>query len=501
MPSLPLTPAFVYGGLSLALLALVVAALQQKWSLRVFMLCALRLAIGWHFLFEGLHKLHSVSVGPTETNKPFSSEMFHATAEGPAGPLVRRYFLDDTAKLLDDRTRPSRTVTSAEFVKLSPADQAALCPPAVAAILEQAAKDGVEGLKLEATRARDAQAKAKAETDLAKPKAATDAAKAAAVTAESDAAKADGEAEKFSAEAVVAKDEGDEAEWQAAKDKAQTARAKAREARRKAAESQTLADAADKKLADARKKVDDADRAVTVAEAKVKLTENDGLALKAQYAAWVTGPDTRDAKVKFFGSDVPQTVPERRAHIQLMRDELADLDRRQAQNLGSGYGHEMTRTKTSKADIRTAEADLIKDADAYVDELKKVAGWKPDPDAKKEMRTIDTLDTVTSWAITIIGACLLAGLFTRLNCLLAAGFLVMTVLEHPTVPWLPLPPNTEGNPLYVNKNVIEALALLAIATFPTGRWFGLDAMISYLFCGKKKKESKGSEFGPYPARA
>jgi hypothetical protein len=43
-----------------------------------------------------------------------------------------------------------------------------------------------------------------------------------------------------------------------------------------------------------------------------------------------------------------------------------------------------------------------------------------------------------------------------------------------------LPPNTEGNPLFINKNVIECLALLVLATFPTGRWMGLDALIARL---------------------
>ena len=28
----------------------------------------------------------------------------------------------------------------------------------------------------------------------------------------------------------------------------------------------------------------------------------------------------------------------------------------------------------------------------------------------------------------------------------------MTYLTHPPFPWLPLPPNTEGNPLFINKN-------------------------------------------------
>ena len=66
----------------------------------------------------------------------------------------------------------------------------------------------------------------------------------------------------------------------------------------------------------------------------------------------------------------------------------------------------------------------------------------------------------------VVGACLLAGLFTRLACLVGAGFLVMTYLTHPPFPWYPLPPNTEGNPLFVNKNVIEALALLVLAMLP-----------------------------------
>jgi hypothetical protein len=63
----------------------------------------------------------------------------------------------------------------------------------------------------------------------------------------------------------------------------------------------------------------------------------------------------------------------------------------------------------------------------------------------------------------------------------------MTYLTHPAFPWFPLPPNTEGNPVFVNKNVIEGLALLALATMPTGRWMGLDALIARC-CGCKASE-------------
>ena len=66
----------------------------------------LRIAIGWHFLFEGLHKIHSHSVGPSETNKPFSSQPYFKAAQGPLGPFMRRQFDDSTSTLEERITGP-----------------------------------------------------------------------------------------------------------------------------------------------------------------------------------------------------------------------------------------------------------------------------------------------------------------------------------------------------------------------------------------------------------
>src|SRR4051812_39985931 len=55
----------------------------------VVFLVILRLAIGWHFLFEGLHKVHSASVGETATSRPFSSAGFFREAQGPLSPVFR----------------------------------------------------------------------------------------------------------------------------------------------------------------------------------------------------------------------------------------------------------------------------------------------------------------------------------------------------------------------------------------------------------------------------
>jgi hypothetical protein len=48
-------------------------------------------------------------------------------------------------------------------------------------------------------------------------------------------------------------------------------------------------------------------------------------------------------------------------------------------------------------------------------------------------------------------------------------------------------PSIEHN-LIVNKVLVEALALLAIATMPTGKWFGLDAAVSALLNRRSKQD-------------
>ncbi len=53
----------------------------------------------------------------------------------------------------------------------------------------------------------------------------------------------------------------------------------------------------------------------------------------------------------------------------------------------------------------------------------------------------------------------------------------MTYLTIPPWPWLPTPPMSEGSYLFVNKNVVEMLALCVLATTYTGRWFGVDGLI------------------------
>lgn len=465
----------VYVGLFAAALALLVATGQNKWSPRVFFILALRLVIGWHFLFEGLHKINTHLVGPTETSRPFTSEPYFAVAEGPFGDAVRKAAIGDVDAALAERVTPDEGRVVG-FSGLTPAQQAELCPPLVAKVLEQAAADGLAAAKEELPKARAAWDKAKAESKVPQLRDEAAKAKKAADDAEASSEKAEAEAEKAKAQAVLA-----DAKDTAKREQAMTAEAAARAARRAAMEARTKQAHAEKLVADAQKKIDDAKAKVDAAQAKVEALENNGEGLKLTYARWLHGADRRDAAVKFVSTDVPQTVPERLAHIALMKKNLDSLLARQSAELGNGYTHEQKRTTEAKADLTAAKAGLLKDADDLASALVEYATGKPVTPPEKPIKQ---LDQVTMWAIAVIGACLMFGLFTPVACVAGAGFLLMTYLTHPPFPWYPLPPNTEGNPLFVNKNVIEMIGLLVVAVHPTGRWLGLDSIWLWLFFKK-----------------
>src|SRR5262245_47156729 len=82
-------------------------------------LVLLRLAIGWHFLFEGLHKVHS-----TYTDRPFTSAGFFREAEGPLGGWMRQYVVGDAEAEALERLTPTP-----ERPNVQPHDR---CPPALA---------------------------------------------------------------------------------------------------------------------------------------------------------------------------------------------------------------------------------------------------------------------------------------------------------------------------------------------------------------------------------
>jgi uncharacterized membrane protein YphA (DoxX/SURF4 family) len=89
-------------------------------------------------------------------------------------------------------------------------------------------------------------------------------------------------------------------------------------------------------------------------------------------------------------------------------------------------------------------------------------------------------DRLVSYGLLAVGAGLVLGLFTRLSAVAGALFLIALYLAIPPFPWSPENLKAEGHYLFVNKNLILAVALLALATTRSGLWFGLDGLVQFL---------------------
>jgi len=89
------------------------------------------------------------------------------------------------------------------------------------------------------------------------------------------------------------------------------------------------------------------------------------------------------------------------------------------------------------------------------------------------------IDHVTIWALITLGCLLLAGLLSRATPLAAALLLLSFYLAAPPWPGVEDLAETAGpeHSYFINKNLIEVIALLAIASMPTGRWFGFDQVL------------------------
>ena len=81
------------------------------------------------------------------------------------------------------------------------------------------------------------------------------------------------------------------------------------------------------------------------------------------------------------------------------------------------------------------------------------------------------------YGLVAMGVCLILGLLTPLAALAGAVFLGQIYLSMPPWPGLPPNPMAEGHYWIVNKNLIEMLACLVLASTPNGLWIGLDALL------------------------
>jgi uncharacterized membrane protein YphA (DoxX/SURF4 family) len=243
------------------------------------------------------------------------------------------------------------------------------------------------------------------------------------------------------------------------------------------------------------------DKQREVARGKLEQTED-------ATVLWLSKEETDDktkAIKKSFQSntiEVKLPVPQRVAEYKAKLSELRDTTDNRLFLMGRDVeGRRLLETKGEVVRLRLA---LLADLDEYTKRLqenldglltpeqkeqasKKDKYKEPVPQAEPLPSTVQKwIDLSTMYGLAILGLCLLFGLFSRTACVLSAGFLLMTYLCVPPWPWLPVAPNTEGYYAFVNKNVIEMLALLVLATTASGRWFGLDALIHAIFFGRRR---------------
>jgi uncharacterized membrane protein YphA (DoxX/SURF4 family) len=197
---------------------------------------------------------------------------------------------------------------------------------------------------------------------------------------------------------------------------------------------------------------------------------------------------------------VTESPPER---VETYKKQLQELRRMQTQVMPDlekdVYGQKL---RTQKSDVTKSRNELIADLDTLLKEpLNKLL--KPDqltidfvqygspvpkdavppPEPSALMRVTDK---VVAYGLVGIGGCLLFGLFSRLACLGGSLLLLMFYAAMPALPGVPEPLKAEGHYYIINKNIIEMVALLALATTASGRWIGLDALVHWIFCSKDR---------------
>jgi thiosulfate dehydrogenase [quinone] large subunit len=88
---------------------------------------------------------------------------------------------------------------------------------------------------------------------------------------------------------------------------------------------------------------------------------------------------------------------------------------------------------------------------------------------------VHATDLVVPIGLLLVGLSLMLGLLTQLGCAGAIAFLALFYLSQPPLSGLPQT-GAEGTYLWVNKNLIELVAVVTVMAFRTGTIAGLDRL-------------------------
>ncbi len=217
---------------------------------------------------------------------------------------------------------------------------------------------------------------------------------------------------------------------------------------------------------------------------------------KDQFAVWILQGSRQVRKPSPYGPplEIVQSTQERLAEYIARRDQVRAYQAGEfAAAMRTPFSSDRNRDLLAdKAAVARLRGELSSDIDHQKallrDDLRQILttqqeehGPLPEPVrvSWKYMSRLDWIDFLVRWGLTLSGAGLLLGLLTRTACVVGALLVASFLLAMPPLPSLPEIVRAEGYP-FVNKNLIEVLALLALATTASGRWAGVDALLYWL---------------------
>jgi uncharacterized membrane protein YphA (DoxX/SURF4 family) len=168
------------------------------------------------------------------------------------------------------------------------------------------------------------------------------------------------------------------------------------------------------------------------------------------------------------------------------------LDWHGSQRSKAAQGFEHVHSQKVWSDAQKLRAELVGPIKAMERELKSQAEAILSVDQirrgppKEPWTPLLVTDCLTISGLTCLGLLLIVGLFSRFAAVMAAVMLFSFYMAMPPWPGVPELPGPEHS-LIVNKNLVEVMALLAIAAMPTGLWFGLDGVVRRIFVRKSAK--------------
>ncbi len=196
---------------------------------------------------------------------------------------------------------------------------------------------------------------------------------------------------------------------------------------------------------------------------------------------------TLDGVHKTYAAALNNYLKENAGDIQAY---FGSLDRFEAAEKAGNNGaeHQLKRRWDRRMELRKEAGGWLSELDALGESYRQAVwsllsdGQRKAGELPQSLTRTDLLNYAVKFALTAIGLCLVLGFCTRLAALGGAGFLVSVLLTQPPWPTIyPPAPEVVGHALLVDKNFVEMIAAVLLATTAVGRWGGLDYFLYHWF--------------------